>query len=334
MSNPTDAARLDGILEFLRATERLKVTTRSAYTSNGQPESVAEHSWRVCVMALVLREEFPEVDLARLLAMCVVHDLGEAIGGDVPAPEQARRLAADPAATKSAQEREDLLTLLAPLPPTVQSTITGLWDEYEGASSAEARVAKALDKLETILQHTQGDNPPDFDYRFNLGYGRAFTAGHPAIVRLREILDRETARLAANKESSVSLLALGTFDVKVTPQSTDAATDGTTLGRLTLDKHYHGDLDGPSKGEMLSAGTPVKGSAGYVAIERVTGTLNSRRGSFVLQHQGTMSRGAQHLAISVVPDSGTGELEGLTGAMRIIIAPDGKHSYEFDYTLA
>ena len=196
MDETTGSARLDGILEFLRATERLKVVTRSAYTSDGNRESVAEHSWRLCLMALVLRGEFPEVDLGKLLAMCVVHDLGEAIGGDVPAPEQARRRALDPGATKAAQEREDLLTLLAPLPAAQQQMITALWDEYESAASAEARVAKALDKLETILQHTQGANPRDFDYRFNLGYGRAFTEGHPVIVRLRAVLDRETERLA------------------------------------------------------------------------------------------------------------------------------------------
>jgi putative hydrolase of HD superfamily len=147
-------------------------------------------------MALVLREEFPEVDLGKLLAMCIVHDLGEAIGGDVPAPEQARRRAEDPGATKATQEREDLLTLLAPLSASLRQTITALWDEYEAAASPEARVAKALDKLETILQHTQGANPRDFDYRFNLGYGRAFTDNHPAIVRLRAVLDRETERLA------------------------------------------------------------------------------------------------------------------------------------------
>jgi putative hydrolase of HD superfamily len=196
MGDTTGSARLDGIVEFLRAAERLKVVTRSAYTSEGTQESVAEHSWRLCLMALVLRDEFPEVDLGKLLAMCVVHDLGEAIGGDVPAPEQARRRAADPTATKAAQEREDLLTLLAPLPASVRQTITELWDEYESATSPEARVAKALDKLETILQHTQGANPRDFDYRFNLGYGRAFTGGHPAIVTLRALLDRETERLA------------------------------------------------------------------------------------------------------------------------------------------
>lgn len=197
MASDIDSKQLDGILEFLRATERLKVTHRSAYTSAGDPESVAEHSWRLCLMALVLREAFPEVDLGKLLAMCIIHDLGEAIGGDVPAPEQARRRAADPSASKSAREREDLLTLVAPLPESVRTTITRLWDEYERAASLEARVAKALDKLETILQHTQGANPPDFDYRFNLGYGRAFTGDHPVIVRLREILDRETERLAA-----------------------------------------------------------------------------------------------------------------------------------------
>ena len=196
MSDATSLAQLDGIVEFLRAAERLKVTHRSAYTSEGQVESVAEHSWRLCLMALVLRDAFPDVNFDKLISMCVIHDLGEAIGGDVPAPEQARRRAADPAASKSAAEREDLLTLLAPLPYQLRVEITALWDEYEAGISATARVAKALDKLETILQHTQGDNPTDFDYRFNLGYGRAFTADHPVIVRLREMLDRETLRLA------------------------------------------------------------------------------------------------------------------------------------------
>jgi putative hydrolase of HD superfamily len=194
--DPEKARELAGTLEFLRAAERLKVMTRSAYTSAGVSESVAEHSWRLCLMGLVLHKHFPEVDLARLLAMCVVHDLGEAIRGDVPAPEQARRLALDPAARKAQQEREDLLTLLAPLPEPTRNEIVSLWDEYEGATTPEARLAKALDKLETILQHTQGDNPPDFDYRFNLAYGRAFTRDHPVIVELREMLDRETSRRA------------------------------------------------------------------------------------------------------------------------------------------
>jgi len=199
MSDATELDHLGGILDFLRAAEQLKVKTRSAYTSEGKPESVAEHSWRLCLMALVLRDEFRDINLERLMAMCVVHDLGEAIRGDVPAPVQADRLARDPTAGKSAQEREDLVMLLEPLPESVRAQITALWDEYEGASTPEARVAKALDKLETILQHTQGANPPDFDYRFNLGYGRAFTSAHPVVVRLRAMLDEVTECRAQRK---------------------------------------------------------------------------------------------------------------------------------------
>jgi hypothetical protein len=127
--------------------------------------------------------------------------------------------------------------------------------------------------------------------------------------------------------------ASGPFDVTLSPQSSDEEPSGSTLARLTLDKQFAGDLTATSKGEMLSAGTRVTGSAGYVAIERVTGTLNGRQGSFVLQHYATMTRGTPDLKIIVVPDSGTGELTGITGAMTIVIAQGGKHSYEFDYTL-
>ena len=125
-----------------------------------------------------------------------------------------------------------------------------------------------------------------------------------------------------------SVRATGTFDVNVSPLSTDAAP----LGRMGLDKEFHGDLAGTSKGEMLTFQSDVEGSAGYVAMERVTGTLHGRSGTFVLQHSGTMERGAMHLQLTVVPDSGTGELTGLAGSMQIIIE-DGQHSYVFDYTL-
>jgi hypothetical protein len=124
----------------------------------------------------------------------------------------------------------------------------------------------------------------------------------------------------------------GNFDVKMTPVSEDTA-DGVPLGRFLLDKQYHGDLTATSKGEMLTAGSIATGSAGYVAIERVTGKLQGRQGSFALQHTGTMNRGAPTLSINVVPHSGTGQLTGLGGSMNIIIA-DGKHSYEFDYSIA
>ena len=126
--------------------------------------------------------------------------------------------------------------------------------------------------------------------------------------------------------------ASGPFDVKLNPQSSEEDADGTGLGRLSIDKQFHGDLEATSKGEMLSAGTSVKGSAGYVAIERVRGTLQGRTGTFILQHSGTMTRGAPQLAISVVPDSGTGGLEEISGTMTINIV-NGKHFYEFDYTL-
>ncbi|CAA9354597.1 MAG: Hydrolase, HAD superfamily [uncultured Gemmatimonadaceae bacterium] len=195
--HPSDLA---GLLDFLRAAEALKTATRSGWTSAGQPESVAEHTWRLCLMALVLHPGFPEVDFGRLVRMCIVHDLGEAIGGDVPAPEQARRLAAG-AVGKAADERRDLLQLLAPLPAAQRDEIAALWDEYEAAATPEARLAKALDKLETILQHTQGRNPPGFDYRFNLGYGRQYTAGHPLLEAARALLDAETERRAREADA-------------------------------------------------------------------------------------------------------------------------------------
>jgi putative hydrolase of HD superfamily len=191
---PTDLA---DILTFLRAAEGLKTATRSGWTSTGHPESVAEHTWRLCLMALVFHPAFPDVDFARLIKICIIHDLGEVIGGDVPAPEQLRR-----GTSKSADERRDLLELLDPLPVPLRSEITALWDEYEAAASPEARMAKALDKLETILQHTQGRNPPDFDYRFNLEYGRAFTDTPPMIAAVRALLDEETERRAREAESA------------------------------------------------------------------------------------------------------------------------------------
>lgn len=139
---------------------------------------------------------------------------------------------------------------------------------------------------------------------------------------------------AANQKGrSMPVHAVGPFDVKLTPQ--DDKLD-PTLGRMTIDKQFHGDLEATSKGQMLTAMSDVKGSAGYVAVERVTGTLHipkgDRNGSFALLHRGLMTRGAPELSVTVVPDSGTGQLTGLTGNMKINIV-DGKHSYDFDYTL-
>jgi len=126
--------------------------------------------------------------------------------------------------------------------------------------------------------------------------------------------------------------AAGPFEVKLTPVPLAHAEQDPALARMKIDKQFRGDLEAVSLGEMLSAGSPAKGSAGYVALERVTGTLHGRTGSFVLQHTATMDRGAASLSITVVPGSGTGELLGLAGAMNIVIE-GGRHSYEFDYTL-
>lgn len=147
-------------------------------------------------MALVFEEHFPEVAFARLVKICIVHDLDEAIGGDIPAPEQAELEG------KAEQERRDLLRLLDPLPARLRDEIAALWDEYEQAETLEARLAKALDKLETILQHTQGKNPEDFDYRFNLTYGRRYTSDDPLIAAIRGVLDEETERRAQEAEAS------------------------------------------------------------------------------------------------------------------------------------
>ena len=126
--------------------------------------------------------------------------------------------------------------------------------------------------------------------------------------------------------------ASGTFEVKLTPQASDDKAGDAALGRMTIDKQFHGDLEATSKGTMLSAGIDANGSGGYVAIERVSGMLHGRTGTFVLQHSSTMTRGVPQMSVSVVPDSGTDQLVGLTGKMTINIA-DGKHSYEFDYAL-
>jgi hypothetical protein len=127
--------------------------------------------------------------------------------------------------------------------------------------------------------------------------------------------------------------ATGRFEVTMQPQPwPEAAPPGITLGRLLLDKHYHGDLQARAQGQMLSAAGSVKGSAGYVAIEVVSGSLHGKSGSFALQHRGVMTRGTPELSITVVPDSGTDELQGLAGSLLIRII-EGQHLYDFDYTL-
>jgi hypothetical protein len=137
---------------------------------------------------------------------------------------------------------------------------------------------------------------------------------------------------AAQKEPMTTHHATGTFEVKLSPLDPAFKSEDNSIGRYSIDKQFHGALEATSKGEMLSGGGTVKGSGGYVAIECVTGTLDGRSGTFILQHNGTMQAGVFHLNVIVVPDSATAQLSGLQGSMEIIIK-DGKHSYDFTYSL-
>ncbi|WP_373063810.1 HD domain-containing protein [Gemmatimonas sp.] len=189
---PTAPSGVDvqGTLAFLRSAESLKYMTRTSWTSHGSQETVAAHTWRLCLMALVLAPHFPDIDVGKLLRICLVHDLGEAISGDISAALQASL------PNKADQERADLVQLVQPLPDTVRAELVALWDEYEAATSPEAKLAKGLDKLETILQHNQGVMPAGFDFLFNIEYGAAYTRDHPVLATLRGVLDAETHQRA------------------------------------------------------------------------------------------------------------------------------------------
>lgn len=173
-------------LSFIKSAENLKNTLRSAHTSNGRKESTAEHTWRLCLLAISFGDALGDIDMAKLLKICVVHDLGEAISGDVPATMQSKGNA------RALRERDDLKTLMNDLPVHAKSELLALWDEYEQGSSPEGRIVKGLDKLETIIQHNQGKNAEDFDYKFNLTYGAEHMANHPLLSQIRVIVDEET----------------------------------------------------------------------------------------------------------------------------------------------
>lgn len=170
-------------------------------------------------------------------------------------------------------------------------------------------------------------------HRLSAGVGIAgFALAALVWTATASVPDPKAAEPAKEKPSMTTSHVKGLFEVKLQPAGEPDSGDGSTIGRMTIDKQFHGDLEANSKGQMLSAMTQTKGSAGYVAIERVTGMLAGKKGSFVLQHNATMDRGTPSLNIIVVPDSGTDQLAGLTGSMRINIE-GGKHSYEFEYAL-
>lgn len=190
--NMASDQKLRQYLDFLERAEGLKNAVRTAYTSCGRQESAAEHSWRLALMALIMAEEFPDLDNHRVLKLCLVHDLGEAVHGDISALAQ-REMKED----KAEAERRDLHDLAGALGSPLCEEIVSLWEEYENAATPEARLVKGLDKLETLVQHNQGQNPGTIDYHFNLEYGRAYMQAHPLLEALRVLVDESTARRAA-----------------------------------------------------------------------------------------------------------------------------------------
>lgn len=181
-------------LAFLERAEAFKDVMRSGFTSTGRAEDAAAHTWRLCLWILVFEDQLPGLDVARMLKSAVLHDLGEAISGDIPAPHQFE--------DKCAVEREDFKALLGELPDGLAAHFLELWDDYNGALSPEACTVKGFDKLETILQHTQGKNPADFDYGFNLDYGQKHMDGHPLLQVLRTLVDEKTkSRMVASPHS-------------------------------------------------------------------------------------------------------------------------------------
>lgn len=193
-----DDKRLSGILAFLQSAEQLKDTIRSGSTRNGRPESTAEHSWRLALMVLLLEKELAGIDFLKLLKLCLIHDLGEAISGDIPAPDQ------KPGDDRQERERRDFQTLCTALPKDLAEDLIALWDEYAEAASVEARFAKAFDKLETIFQHLLMPPPGASFYKFNLTYGRDRTEYHPLTRQIRERADAETREMIRGLEGAVS----------------------------------------------------------------------------------------------------------------------------------
>ena len=179
----------------------------------------------------------------------------------------------------------------------------------------------------TTLQHSICNYAERNHIRLLVTFCLLLSAGTLALAQLPNTQSSNTTK----EKKIVSTKASGTFDVKVTPVKEGDNAD-SAMGRMLLDKQYHGPLEAKAQGQMLTAMSPVKESGAYVAVERVTGTLNGRHGSFMLQHTGTMTRGAYSLTITVVPDSGTEELTGLAGKLNITIT-EGKHFYDFEYSL-
>ncbi len=186
--------KIHNILAFLHDLELLKSVTRHSWLSSGRQESVPEHSWRMAVMAIILEEEFPNLDIRKVIEMCLIHDLGEVYEGDIPAfVKQAEHLTNEEQAVKQ---------VVIPLSKHLQEKIIGLWKEYDEAQTQEAQLVKALDKLEVIIQHNEADISTwtAEEYDFQLTYGRKFTDYNQFIKKFREVVDKVTAEKIAREK--------------------------------------------------------------------------------------------------------------------------------------
>lgn len=172
------------VLDFVNQAEQLKNTMRQCWSSTGKQESTAEHTWRLCLMVMLFEKYLPKLDTLKLMKMCLIHDIAEIVDGDIPATINVP--------DKSVKERKNLIFLTKNLPTHLKEEILNLWDDYENINSLEAKVSKALDKLETLMQHTIGQNPENFNYEFNLTYGKQYTNEFEVLKIVREIVDAET----------------------------------------------------------------------------------------------------------------------------------------------
>lgn len=189
---------IDKVIRFIKEIENLKSVTRTAWTKTGRRESTAEHSWRLAMLLMVLREDFKDLDIDKAIKMSLVHDLGELYDGDISAKLQ------NDNDNKAYMEEKAMRRMLTTLPDGISEKIYDLWKEYNECCTKEAKLVKAMDKLETIVQHNQGDNPEDFDYEFNLQYGKQYFMDNEILEYMRDIIDEDTKESIKLKEKNIN----------------------------------------------------------------------------------------------------------------------------------
>ncbi|MCI7205713.1 MAG: HD domain-containing protein [Clostridium sp.] len=189
---------IDKVIRFIKEIENLKSVTRTAWTKTGRRESTAEHSWRLAMLLMVLSDDFKDLDIDKAIKMSLVHDLGELYDGDISAKLQ------NDNDNKAEMEEKAMRRMLTILPENLAENIYDLWKEYNECSTKEAKLVKAMDKLETIVQHNQGNNPEDFDYEFNLQYGKQYFMDNEILEYMRYIIDEDTKESVKLKEKNIN----------------------------------------------------------------------------------------------------------------------------------